>query len=243
MIYICKLNLIQFICFCTIFQLYLHGRENYCNEPFEHWHISNALYHRIVGQEAGLNEIEYALQHHKNVTALAFVGTQGVGKTLTLNLIQKHFQWHLNIQQYIWSLIQTPDEQLGYLVQLIDRLTTCGQNGVFIDNVPLIHIKIIEAFNQNLLAYCHENNIKLMAIYVFQTNNPFEASKPLLIDNVKSINFRQFNTDDIRNCVSMEMQRLKITIKQQQIEDILADYNPKRHGCKHVAARIARSYV
>lgn len=105
------------------------------------------------------------------------------------------------------------------------------------------HIKIIDEFNQKLLAYAKVNNIKLVVIYAFQTNNPIVASRPVSIDNVKSIIFRQFNSNDIQNCINMESERLKITLPPAQINDLLDDIDAKRHGCKHVAARIARQEI
>lgn len=183
------------------------------------------------------------MQQHESMTALAFIGTQGVGKTLTLNLIQEHFQWHLNIQQYIWSLVQSDQNQLKNLLKIIDGLTTCGQNGIFIDNVPIKHVGVIDEFNKRLFSHSKENNIKLIVIYTFQTNNPIEASKPVPIDDVKSIIFRQFDSNDIHNCINMECERLKITLPPAQINDLLTDIDAKRHGCKHVAARVARQEI
>lgn len=225
------------------FQLYLHGRENYCDETFEHWHVSNALHHRIVGQEDALKEIDSALQQHESITALALVGTQGVGKTLTLNLIQLKFQWHLNIQQYIWSLIESPENQLNSLLKLMNGLTTCGQNGIFIDGIPMKSVNIIEEFNQKLLTHSKQNNIKIIVFYVIQISNAIEANEPLQLDKVKTIRFRQFDSDDIRNCINMESERLKMGIKPKHIDEILEDIDAKRHGCKLVAAKIARHAI
>lgn len=225
------------------FQLYLHGRENYCDETFEHWHVSNALHHRIVGQEDALKEIDSALQQHESITALALVGTQGVGKTLTLNLIQEKFQWHLNIQQYIWSLIESPENQLNSLLKLMNGLTTCGQNGIFIDGIPMKSVNIIEEFNQKLLTHSKQNNIKIIVFYVIQISNAIEANEPLQLDKVKTIRFRQFDSDDIRNCINMESERLKMGIKPKHIDEILEDIDAKRHGCKLVAAKIARHAI
>lgn len=180
------------------------------------------------------------MQQHENITAFAFVGTQGVGKTLCLNLIQNSFQWHLNIHQYIWSLIQSPDDQLKNLLRLIDGLSTCGTNGIFIDNVPIHFIGTIKQFNQKIQAHCNKNHIKLLVIYVLQTNNPLVAKEPLQIENVRTINFRQFNSNDIRNCIDMESERLKISITADQIEELIKNIDAERHGCKHVAARVSR---
>lgn len=225
------------------FQLMIYGRENYCDEHFEHWHIANALNHRIVGQEDSIRKINEALQNHVNVTAIALVGNQGVGKTLTLNLIQDKFQWHLNIQQYIWSLIQPPQDQLKYLLRLIDSLTTCGHNGIFVDYIPMRHIDIINEFNRKLLAHSNANHIKIIVFYAFQINNPTEVNEAARLENVKSINFRQFNTNDIRNCINMESQRMRITVTPKQMDELLVDIEAKRHGCKNVAAQIARKEI
>lgn len=225
------------------FHLMIYGREDYCNESFEHWHIENLLRHRIIGQENAIQELAETLQQHQNVSAIGFFGSQGVGKTLTLNLIQNKFQWHLNTQQYIWSLIQSPHDQLSKLLRLMNGLTTCGQNGIFVDNVPLEHFNIIDEFNRKLLAYSNENHIKLIVIYVFQSDNPNLAGEQLRIDNVKSIKFRQFNSHDIRNCINMESERLKINVTPQQMNELLADIDAKDHGCKNVAARIARQDI
>lgn len=222
------------------FRSFATGRENYCDEPFEHWHISNKLHHRIVGQDAALTEIDLALQQHDKTTALALIGTQGVGKTLALNLIQEQFQWHLNIQQYIWSLIESPYTQLMHMMKLLNGLTTCGQNGLFIDGIPLKSVHIIDEFHQKLLTYCTENHIKLIVIYVIQIDRASDAAALMPLNKIKMINFRQFNSNDLRNCINMECERLNLTIKPQQINEMLNDIDPKRNGCKLIAAKLAR---
>lgn len=216
------------------------GRENYCDEPFEHWHISNKLHHRIVGQDAALADIDLTLQHHDKITAMAFVGTQGVGKTLALNQIQEQFQWHLNMQQYIFSLIESPFTQLMNLLKLLNGLTTCGQNGLFIDGIPLKHVHIIDEFHQKLVAYSNENNIKVIVTYVVQITKPSDATALTLPNGVKMINFRAFDSNDLLNCINMEIERLNLTIKPQQIDEILNEIDPKRNGCKLIAAKLAR---
>lgn len=58
---------------------------------------------------------------------------------------------------------------------------------------------------------------------------------------VQLINFRQFHSDDLRNCIAMESERLNITVKPAQIDEILNNIiDPKRSGCKPIAAELAR---
>lgn len=218
------------------FQFYLYGRQNYCEEQFEHWHISNALRHRVTGQSTALDDIDSALQKHSNVTSMAFVGTQGVGKTLTLSLIKDHFQWHLNIQHYTWSKISSPEMQFNSLLKLIVELTTCGQNGIFVDGIPLESRGFIDEFNQRLLTYS-QFHIRILAVFVFQANHP---NANVQIKNITTIRFKQFDNDDVRNCIALESDRLKITVSPEQIEALVETIDAKRHGCKSVAAKIAR---
>lgn len=193
-----------------------------------------------MGQNAALNEIDLAFQQHREITALALVGPQGVGKTLTLNIIQSQFQWHLNIQQYIWSLIESPYTQLTRLISLLNDLTTCGHNGLFIDGIPIKNIDIIEEFHQKLLKYCTDSHIKVIVIYVIRIHSPVDAITSKHLNKIQIINYRQFNYDDLRYCIAMECDRLNITIKPHQIDEILSDTDPKHSGCKSIAAKLAR---
>lgn len=224
------------------YQLYSHGQISYCTENFKSENITNELSTRIIGQEIALSEIKHSFQQHENITALAIVGTQGVGKTLTLNIIQNKFQWYSNVQQYLWSSIHSEQSQLKYLFDLMENLSTCGQNGIFIDNIPLKSIPIIKEFNEMLLHNCSKNNIKLIVIYVFHIDYDVERwGLPAIgIDNVKSINYRQLNSNDLCKCLSIESERLKVSLTPQQIDDISAHINVKRIGCKTVAAKVSR---
>lgn len=227
------------------YQLYSHGQISYCTENFKYENITNELSSRVIGQEIALSEIKHSFQQHENITALAIVGTQGVGKTLTLNIIQNKFQWYSNVQQYLWSSIHSEQSQLKHLFDLMENLSTCGQNGIFIDNIPLKSIQIIKEFNGMLLHNCSKNNIKLIVIYVFHIDYDVERwGLPAIgIDNVKSINYRQLNSSDLRKCLSIESERLKVNLTPQQIDDISAHINVKRIGCKTVAAKVSRYFL
>lgn len=221
------------------YQLYLHGRVDYCKERFDYQRLMEALRHQVINQDAGLNGIEAAFLHHENVTAMAMHGPPGVGKTKTLNIIQRNFQWHLNIQHQVWSPTNEAQMQIKSLHGLIDGLSTCGQNGIFIDNIPAANASVIEKFHEKLLDRCAAQELKCIVFYVFQSKKPWSMDS-LQLNEVKSIHFRSFNSNDLMDCVTLESDRLKVELTATQLTDLLASVRVERFGCKTVAAKIAR---
>lgn len=220
------------------YQLYLHGRIDYCKEHFDHKRIIKTIREQIINQDAPLNRIEAAFLEHEKVTALAMLGPQGVGKTMTLNIIQNQFQWHLNIQQLVWSSFDSQQSRDKSLNGLVDSLSTCGQNGIFIDNIPSPSLPIIKTFHKKLLDRCNENQMKCIIIYVFQFDTwPTDKFE---FDGVKLVKFRSFETKDLLDCLAAESTRLKIELTQEQRDDLLDSIDVERNGCKTVAAKITR---
>lgn len=222
------------------YQVYLHGRQNYCDENFEYHHISTALQSRIIGQETAIHKIEESLRLHDRFTALALVGGQGVGKTLTINLIQQHFQWHLNIQKYVWSLIHSKQSQLKTLLSFIDNLSECGQNGIFIDNIPLASIDIIEEFHERLQEAFDEQHFGAFIVYVFNVDG-VDQSRGVRrgMGNVPMIHFRNLDKANLEKCIEIECQRLDVTLTDEQLDELMTGIDFERNGCKTVAAKVA----
>lgn len=220
------------------YQLYLHGRTDYCKERFDSQRLMKTLRQQILNQDVALNGIETSFLQHDNVTALALLGPQGVGKTMTMNIVQYQFQWHLNIQQYIWTTVDFHNSRANALDELLDNLSTCGQNGIFIDNIPTNGVPVIKRFHAKLLKRCSEQQMKCIVFYVFQF--PTGPMTTYEFDDVKSIKFRAFNTKDVIECLDAESTRLKVELTQEQRDDLLASVDVNRNGCKTVAAKIAR---
>lgn len=225
------------------YQIYLHGRNNYCNEHFDFTNITNALNKQVYGQDHVIEQIVLSFKQHENFTALSLIGSQGVGKTLTLNIIQTNFQWHLNIQQLIWSPIESKQNQLKRLLKLLDNLTTCGQNALLIDGIAVADLIIIAEFNEILVNFCRKHHIKVIAFYVIQSTemNKNDTDNQLLqAENVKPIHFRAFNYTNLHNCILIESNRLQLNLTQMQIDTILNNIDVERTGCKTVSAKVSR---
>lgn len=222
------------------YQLYLYGRLNYCDESFAYENISSALKNRIVGQDMAIDKIHQILRTHEMFTAIALYGAQGVGKTLTLNVIRETFQWHLNVQQYVWSLVHSKQSQLKSLLTFVDSLTLCGQNAIFIDNIPLNSVNIIEEFHQKLFQVCKQNQFRAFAVYVFNKNDDDTNQHPMIqIENVSAIHFQNLNLNDLRKCIQIESRLLDVNLSEEQMNELVASIDLERSGCKHVAAKVA----
>lgn len=224
------------------YQLYLYGRSNYCHEQFDHRNITIALRKRVYGQENVISTIEAAFRQHENITTIALLGSQGVGKSLTLNTIQATFQWHLNVQQYIWSAIDSREKQLKRLLKMLDQLSTCGQNGIFIDDIRAADVGIVVDFHRELMTRCQQHQYKVLVIFVFQEDNKNDREViqgAIKTDLVKLVQFRRFDSDDVRNCIAMESDRLHLRLTPAEIDETLRNIDTERNGCKMVAAKIA----
>lgn len=220
------------------YHLYLYGRLNYCDESFVYENISLALQNRIVGQDNAIDKIQQILRTHETFTAIALYGAQGVGKTLTLNLIRENFQWHLNVQQYVWSLVHSKQSQLKSLLNFVDSLTMCGQNAIFIDNIPLNSMSIIEEFHQKLVQVCEQNHFGAVALYVFN-NDDTDHNPTIKIGNVSAIYFQNMTPNDLRKCIEIESRALDVSLDEMQMNELIASIDLERSGCKHVAAKVA----
>lgn len=223
------------------YHLYAHGRSNYCHERFDHINITRELRHRIGGQDSVINAIESSFERHQNHTAIALIGSQGVGKTLTLNVIDKEFQWRSNVHRYIWSSIESQQSQLKRLIDMLTKLSSCGQNAILIDNVLELDLQIIVAFQQILETYVQQHQVKVFIFVVIQSNtsNAIDENS-LQMANISSIRYRQFDSTDLRRCILIECERLNVKLSQSEIDEILQSIDAHQTGCKTVLAKISR---
>lgn len=223
------------------YHLYVHGRSNYCQERFGHTNITRELRHRLGGQDSVISAIESSFERHENHTAIALIGPQGVGKTLTLNVIEKEFQWPSNVLRYIWSSIQSQQSQLKRLNDLLAKLSSCGQNAILVDNVLERDLPIIDEFQQILEAYIQQHRLKVFIFYVIQETSPnADDDKPVQVANITSIHYRRFDASDLANCISIECARLNVKLSQTEIDEIVRNIDVTQTGCKTVLAKIAR---
>lgn len=233
------------------YHFYLYGRPNYCTERFEYENITLAMKKNIYGQINAIEEINTAFQASDNITSIALVGNRGVGKTLTINTIQSAFQWPSNIKLFLWTTIDSQQSHLHRLMKLLPALSTCGYNGLFIDNIPLKDQKIIDEFHKKLVEHCQKSGIKTIVFYVFLVEHDDQASiltnfsnndGKVQIQNVKTISLRRFNNFDLRRCITFESEKLHLTLSDSIVDEIATNIDVMKSGCKTVVARITRYF-
>lgn len=223
------------------YHLYVYGRSNYCQERFAYGNITQALSDRLSGQNKVIRAIESSFERHGNHTAIALIGSQGVGKTLTLNAIEQEFQWPSNVLRYIWSSIESQRSQLKRLTSILTQLSSCGQNAILVDNVLEHDLPIIVEFQQILETYIKQHRLKVFIFYVIQKDTAKAVDdNPFQLTNITSIYYRRFDATDLVKCISVECERLNVKLSHTEIDEIVQNIDVGQTGCKTVLARISR---
>lgn len=235
------------------YQLYAYGQSDYCLTDFDPTQTTKALRENVYSQEAAVEQLTASLEMHENITSVAIIGPQGVGKSLALSIIQNTFPWQYNMQQMTWTNYASQSSLVHRLMKLILNLTPCGQNGIFVENVRIEDARIIDEFNEKLHEYCEENAIKVLAFYVFNVVGESNISKSttkvakavtevtnISIDKTKLVYFRHFNMMDLMNCIDRETTRLAVHLSEKDIRTIAANIDVLNTGCKTVVAKISR---
>jgi len=238
----------------TQYQIYVYGRSDYCDSNFDTRRVADGLRETIYGQDDVLVALDAALNLDVNTTSIALIGPQGVGKSLTLHTIQDLFPWHYNVQPMKWEHTDSQQSNLYRLKDAFKYMTTCGRNGIFIDNIRPTDWKEMAEFDADLRRYCVEHDIKVLAFYVFnrgrkdlaKSNEPGEETKnsnsyqPINIPEVNSIYFRTFDKTDLRECILREAARLDIILTAGDVTELVSNVDVTSTGLKTVTAKVSR---
>lgn len=231
----------------TQYQTYVYGKSDYCEPGFDALTMMKALQQKIYGQTEALAEIATVLTKHQNISSIAIIGSQGVGKSLTLNTIYLTFPWQYNMHYVSWSNIMSQQALLLHLIRILLHLTSCGQNGIFVDNIRYEDANIIAAFDAAMKQFCLDNEMSVIAVYVFNIGHASGSSTIVAQDSslieiprVTSIHYRRFDIDDLRQCVERETMRLGVSLTRMQVNRLIDNIDVTNTGCKTVAAKVAR---
>lgn len=225
------------------YQFYVNGRGNYCHERFAYANITKTLEQHVYGQEDARRTIETAFQQHTNLTGIALIGEQGVGKTLTLNILQNEFQWQTNILPFIWTNIHSQQTQVKNLLKLLPKLSTCGENLILIDDIIWKDLTAVDEFHRELIEYQRKQRVKVIIVYaILKANNTKIAEPSVSLENTTFVEYRKFDENDLLQCIDIECKRLNLDLTPNEIEEIRQSVDVHRSGCKTVAAKVSRFY-
>lgn len=233
------------------YQIYVYGKSDYCEPQLDAQAIMQPLGQTIFGQPEALAKLGAVLIDHQNISSIAIVGPQGVGKSLTLNTIAQAFPWQYNMHHVTWDATASQQAHLHRLSRIQLHLTTCGLNGIFVDNIPRADANIIAEFDATLRDYCQKLEINVIAFYVFNDNeaapSPVNATPQfdtddglITISDVVATYYRRFNAADLKQCIAREMQRLGVTLTEGDVQHLMQNIDILNTGCKTVAAKVAR---
>lgn len=227
----------------------VHGKNDYCEQHLDVELIMEQLTERVIGQQNAINRLKRIILNHQNLTSIALIGTSGIGKTLTTNVIQSHFHWNENIQLITWldyhETMKKAD--VNYFRNVMRSLSHCGQNLVIIDDIPESEINFIQKINIRFRKYVlNDSKIKLLIFYVIrvqssnnsQLDNPDQEGDFQFDETISMIHYRKFNKNDLIECIKTESKLINTPLNDNEINDIIKYINVDKFGCKNVHSKI-----
>lgn len=220
------------------YQIYVYGRADYCDVHFDNRPIVAALRTNVLGQTDALNGIANALHAHQNISSIAIIGTQGTGKSLSLEIIAQTLPWQYSMQHITFDGMASQQSKLHRIKRSLLHLNKCGQNGIFVDGLRRTDAAVIGEFDAMLREHCTALAKNVLTFYVF--NLETEGNVELDGTQIKSVYYRRFNNDDLRRCIEQEVHRLGVTITESETLQLMQNIDVGQNGCKTVPAKVAR---
>lgn len=226
-----------------------HGKVDYCDQTFDFRNITSSLKKNVIGQDLVITQLSKVFNEHSTRTSAVILGSTGVGKTLTSQLIGDNFQWSENVKYFIWSSSESKKSQFNKLSKTIQKLSKCGHNLLFIDDLDYKDGGSVVLEIENFIkTKSSEKNLKLIIFYIVNLHKYSEKDKKSYqnkVDSIKStinlavIEFRDLTEEDGLKCIELQLQLLGITLTDEEKKDVVASIVPTRSGCKHVYSKIA----
>lgn len=140
-------TLLFFISFLTLIGIYIvviGGRPIYVNKKLLIENLKNDLKEALHHQDEALNVIMKNIDRmeswHEGIKVLPFIGTTGVGKTFTVNIIKKHF-----FSTLVHEVTNIHDQQ-----KVISNLYGCCCNLIIVDNLKASDLEDFLGFIEKL---------------------------------------------------------------------------------------------
>lgn len=231
------------------YNFHLYGKIDYCNQKFQSDILTEPLKLHIINQGDAINEIGSAIENLKSVVSLALVGGSGVGKTLTCNILQSHFQWPSNVLYFVWSSVHSTSSQYYKIMNSIKELPRrCGAHLVIIDSIDIRYSKMIQELNDEIQNEFRESDNSILVVYVFNLASYSDEDLKTLdekrlrlqhLSGIRPINFRSFDRYDVERCIVLESLKLNVTLSDREISEIFEYVDSSRSGCKLIHSKIA----
>lgn len=230
------------------YNYHTYGKMDYCEQDFQPKNLTEPLKSHIINQNDALEQFIDVIEHLNSVIALALVGGSGVGKTLTCNILESNFQWPSNVFYYVWSGIHSPASQYYKILNSVKLFSSnCGAYLVIVDNIGVKYDRTIEELNTEIQNEFAMGRHVILIVYVFNLATYLDEdlitfderrSKLQNLSGITTVNYRSFNRNDVKRCIDLESHKLNVTLRKEQIEDLLEYIDWSRSGCKLIHSKI-----
>ncbi|KAF2883962.1 hypothetical protein ILUMI_22220 [Ignelater luminosus] len=102
--------------------------------------LKESLHHQDEALNVIMKNIDRMEYWKEGIKVLPFIGTTGVGKTFTVNIIKKHF-----VSRFVHEVTNIRDQQ-----KVIDKLQGCFCNLIIVDNLKASDLSSFLGFIENL---------------------------------------------------------------------------------------------
>ncbi|XP_055844788.1 uncharacterized protein LOC129911132 [Episyrphus balteatus] len=229
------------------YNLIVHGEKDYCLPSIDREKLFSEIRKKVLNQETALSGIELQLRNDSKFVAIAVTGASGVGKSLFVQEFRSNYPWQENIQTESWSTYNIEDHK-KQIETFTRHFSECGRNLIIIDNLEPKDVDFIQGYNR----FLHENVLKqdsvsLAIVYVFnivtytdeqRANYTDNLQLLMQLENVRIIEFRKFNSNDVSECIRHEARHLNLTLDDGDFDEISKLIDANRSGCKNVYSKV-----
>ncbi|KAH8347410.1 hypothetical protein KR059_010545, partial [Drosophila kikkawai] len=225
----------------------VHNRSNYCDRSHRLGHMVTHCRRQVLHQEEALDELERALD---NVTFqnIALVGSSGVGKSHTAQVLREQFPWPENVKTVSWR----DASSLLRVKSVLHEVVQCGQNLILIDNMTPKDAQFVGAVNElirgreDIANSTGQTHLKrLTVVFIFSVNRlqseekfdtEMEALKQL--PHTQVIPYASFEPRHLLDCIRREELLENMQLDSAKVDEIIKGIDARVSGCKSVRAKV-----
>jgi len=179
---------------------------------------------------------------------IALVGSSGVGKSLTAQLVRNHYPWPENVKTLSWN----GDRSMVRVQSMLSHLVYCGQNLILIDNmlpedaeyVPVIS-KLIKGY-EDIANSTEQPHLKQLSVVLIFSVNRLQADEDYEVDmetlkqmpGTHVITYAELEPDHLVDCIRREAKIAKVQLDDEHIEEIIRGSDARSSGCKSILAKV-----
>ncbi|KAF5272789.1 hypothetical protein FQA39_LY07816 [Lamprigera yunnana] len=227
-------KILAFLLIFSVAIVFYKNRYIFSRPEMHFRYLKTTLENNVFGQDEAMPVISCSLDdmiHKRQVKLIALIGTTGVGKTHTANLLKKFF-----VPEHINDII-IPN------FALTNELKYFSQNLIIIDNLKLTNLKALKEFIDKL-----PKNHRVLVVAIF---NMHDVSFSNDVNDYSKINecgidfniaiFREVLQETVEKWLEGKLNDMGIDVSRHSeiMKHILSDDHVKVYGFKGLDAKLS----